>query len=54
MLIEFKCPHCHAPLKAAADFAGKNAVCPHCKKQISVPKESEKSQDKTEEAARKE
>ena len=37
MLIEFKCPHCQKLLRAGIDYAGKNAKCPNCKKEITVP-----------------
>jgi hypothetical protein len=37
MAIEFKCPHCQAPLNANDDLAGKTGNCPKCGKEITVP-----------------
>jgi hypothetical protein len=38
--VEFKCPHCDAPLKAGINMAGSIGKCPQCQKGMTVPKES--------------
>jgi hypothetical protein len=38
MPIPFTCPHCHKRVKAPDQMAGKSALCPGCKKQITIPK----------------
>jgi hypothetical protein len=38
MPIPFTCPHCHKRVKAPDQMAGKSALCPGCKKQVTIPK----------------
>jgi DNA-directed RNA polymerase subunit RPC12/RpoP len=53
MLISFKCTHCHAPLQAGSDFAGKDGNCPHCNKKVTVPEKSTVTKKEGEKSAKK-
>ena len=47
MAIEFKCPHCHKPLEAADELAGKKGKCPSCSQTVTVPTTKEESAAKS-------
>lgn len=40
MDIVFYCPHCDQKIEAPSPYAGKNILCPNCKKEITVPSAS--------------
>lgn len=37
MYFNFACPHCNKNLRVKEELAGRNARCPHCKHQVTVP-----------------
>lgn len=53
MPITFKCSNCQAQLQAVNDLAGKQGLCPKCKKEITVPEQDSKTKDEAKEAASK-
>lgn len=40
MSIQFACPGCGQPIEVDAEFAGKAATCPYCRRVATVPSES--------------
>lgn len=46
MSIEFQCPHCKTKLRAGSDLAGSKGTCPSCEKEITVPAQDTKGQNK--------
>jgi len=47
MTIEFKCPHCHKPLEASDEIAGKKGKCPSCGQTVTIPPKAEEPAKKS-------
>jgi len=46
--VEFRCPHCDAPLKAGVNMAGTVGKCPQCQKELTVPQKSGEKPEESE------